>query len=78
MRSTSWFNIKSAELPVVDLEDKPLGMIDITDILGLEHEAANATQRQTNESNSDWAEDGTEPLEWHNGPTTLRLFGPEA
>lgn len=68
---------KISELPVVDSSDKPLGMIDITDVLGLEHEAANAVQKHPSESTSDWTEEDNQPIEWHNGPMTLRLFGPD-
>ena len=68
---------KISELPVVDSEDKPLGMIDITDILGIEHDAANSLQRSTSQESSESSEEDNEPIEWHNGPTTLRLFGSE-
>ena len=68
---------KISELPVVDTEDKPLGMIDITDILGIEHDAANALQRNVSDEGSRRTEEDDEPIEWHNGPTTLRLFGSE-
>ena len=68
---------KISELPVVDMEDKPLGMIDITDILGIEHDAANALQRNVSDEGSRRTEEDDEPIEWHNGPTTLRLFGSE-
>ncbi len=69
---------KISELPVVDHEDRPLGMIDITDVLGLEHEAANCIQRNPCESTSEWHDEEKEPIDWHSGPMTLRLFGPEA
>jgi len=68
---------KISELPVVDLEDRPLGMIDITDVLGLEQEAANLVLRSPNESKLEWAIEDNDPIDWHNGPMTLRLFGPE-
>jgi arabinose-5-phosphate isomerase len=68
---------KISELPVVDMEDKPLGMIDITDILGIEHDAANALQRNVRDECFRSAEEENESIEWHNGPTTLRLFGSE-
>lgn len=68
---------KISELPVVDSEDKPLGMIDITDILGIEHDAANSLQRNTSQDSSESTVEDNEPIEWHNGPTTLRLFGSE-
>ena len=68
---------KISELPVVDAEDKPLGMIDITDILGIENDAANALPRNATESRAESSVEDNEPIEWHNGPTTLRLFGSE-
>ncbi len=69
---------KISELPVVDADDKPLGMIDITDVLGFEHDVANDVQKHPSESTSDWAEEDSQPIDWHNGPMTLRLFGPES
>lgn len=69
---------KISELPVVDVEDKPLGMIDITDVLGLEHPAANDHPRHPMETTSELIDDDSEAHDWHCGPTTLRLFGPEA
>jgi arabinose-5-phosphate isomerase len=64
-----------SELPVVDGDDHPLGMIDITDVLGLEHEAANETRKRApSQANSEWM-DNAEPMEWMGGPTSLRLFG---
>jgi len=68
---------KISELPVVDAEDKPLGMIDITDILGIENDAANALPRNATESRAESSVEDNQPIEWHNGPTTLRLFGSE-
>ncbi len=67
---------KISELPVVDAKDKPLGMIDITDILGLEHEAARDLHRQPCESTSDLFDEEKDQVDWHEGPSTLRLFGP--
>ena len=69
---------KISELPVVDAEDKPLGMIDITDVLGLEHEAANELQRHPTESTSELSNEDIESIGWHNSSTTLRIFGPDA
>ena len=69
---------KISELPVVDAEDKPLGMIDITDVLGLEHEAANELQRHPTESTSELSNEDIESIDWHNSSTTLRIFGPDA
>ena len=67
---------KISELPVVDANDKPLGMIDITDVLGLEHEAARDLQRHPSESTSELVDEEKDPVDWHDGPSTLRLFGP--
>ena len=69
---------KISELPVVDAEDKPLGMIDITDVLGLEHAAANELQRHPTESTSKLNDEDIESIDWHNSSTTLRIFGPDA
>lgn len=69
---------KISELPVVDANDRPLGMIDITDVLGLELEALNVSQRHSSEATSELFDDELDPIDWSNGPTTLRLFGPEA
>ncbi|MEQ1826271.1 MAG: KpsF/GutQ family sugar-phosphate isomerase [Pirellula sp.] len=64
-----------SELPVVDVDDKPIGMIDITDVLGLEHEAANDTrQNASSQLRSEFLDDA-EPMDWLGGPTSLRLFG---
>jgi len=67
---------KISELPVVDANDKPLGMIDITDVLGLEHEAARDLQRHPSESTSESVDEEKDQVDWHDGPSTLRLFGP--
>ncbi len=67
---------KISELPVVDANDKPLGMIDITDVLGLEYEAARDLQRQPSESTSELVDEEKDPVDWNDGPSTLRLFGP--
>lgn len=65
---------KISELPVVDAEDKPVGMIDITDVLGLEHAAANEIRKAPQDSATQWLDDA-EPQDWSDGPTTLRMFG---
>jgi arabinose-5-phosphate isomerase len=67
---------KISELPVVDASDKPVGMIDITDVLGLEHSSANQARRQPNVVPSELLGDA-EPVEWGDAPSTLRLFGPD-
>ncbi len=67
---------KISELPVVDANDKPLGMIDITDVLGLEYEAARDLQRHSSESTSELDDEEKDPVDWNDGPSTLRLFGP--
>ncbi len=69
---------KISELPVVDAEDKPLGMIDITDVLGLEHAAANELQRHPTESTSELSDEELESIDWHNSSMNLRIFGPDA
>jgi len=69
---------KISELPVVDAEDKPLGMIDITDVLGLEHAAANELQRHPTESTPELSDEDIESIDWPNSSTTLRIFGPDA
>jgi arabinose-5-phosphate isomerase len=64
---------KISELPVVDAADHPIGLIDITDVLGLDHELTSDT---TGRPASDLA-----PLnknDWPNGPSSLRLFGSDA
>jgi len=66
---------KISELPVVDTQDHPLGMIDITDVLGLEHTAANASRKHLSESTIRFASEGAESSDWGDGPTTLRMFG---
>ena len=67
---------KISELPVVDANDMPLGMIDITDVLGLEHEAARDLQRHPSESTSELIDEQMDVVDWPDGPQTLRLFGP--
>jgi arabinose-5-phosphate isomerase len=75
-------NRKISELPVVDAHDRPLGLIDITDILGLETNAPTPALARS----VTWTEDvrtDADPLAlssaeepWHDGPPTLRIFGP--
>ena len=67
---------KISELPVVDANDKPLGIIDITDVLGLEHEAARDKHEHPTESTSELFDENNDRVDWHDGPQTLRLFGP--
>jgi len=69
---------KISELPVVDADDKPLGMIDITDVLGLEHTTPSNGMSHSMESNSEATDDEAGPLDWHLGPTSLRLFGSDS
>jgi len=69
---------KISELPVVDADDKPLGMIDITDVLGLEHTTPSNGLSHSMESNSEATDDEAGPLDWHLGPTSLRLFGSDS
>lgn len=54
---------KISELPVVDEEDRPLGLIDVTDMLGLQHDS------NENTIPSNQRED------WPDAPISLRLFG---
>jgi len=66
---------KISELPVVNAEDKPVGMIDITDVLGLEHSESLEARGSAHSSQPESL--GEMNLNrWDNGPTTLRLFGP--
>lgn len=73
---------KISELPVVDSDDHPLGMVDITDVLGLEHAAANNAQQSASESLTSYDDESEHDTadggnnDWGDGPTTLRLFGP--
>jgi len=70
---------KISELPVIDSQDRPVGMLDITDLLGLESQTvgdAELTDRRTaGETNSSLSKIGGDD-EWLDGPTTLRIFGP--
>lgn len=53
---------KISELPVVDEDDRPLGLIDVTDVLGLQQDES---ERATHRSSIDQS----------TTPVTLRLFG---
>jgi arabinose-5-phosphate isomerase len=64
---------KISELPVVDAEDHPMGLIDITDVLGLDHEL---TRDATGRPGSDLAP--STKNDWSNVPSSLRLFGSDA
>ncbi|MFN9437771.1 MAG: CBS domain-containing protein, partial [Planctomycetota bacterium] len=70
---------KISELPVTDESDQPVGMLDITDLLGLESQAIAGAGMDPNESSErldSSAEDPSRDDEWPEGPTTLRIFGP--
>jgi arabinose-5-phosphate isomerase len=67
---------KISELPVVDDEDRPIGLIDITDVLGLEHTAANDASDHRMKPDLEFVDD-VETSDWNDEPTTLRLFGPD-
>jgi arabinose-5-phosphate isomerase len=61
---------KISELPVVNAEDRPVGLIDITDVIGIDHElTSEATGRHANDLNTSLKND------WPNSPSSLRLFG---
>ncbi len=66
---------KISELPVVDMQDQPIGMIDITDVLGLEHSAASDATKKLERNVLHQDGDMVEP-DWNDGPPTLRIFGP--
>ena len=67
---------KISELPVVDDEDRPIALIDITDVLGLEHAAANNATDHRMKPDLEFVDDA-ENIDWNDEPTTLRLFGPD-
>ncbi len=67
---------KISELPVIDDEDRPIGLIDITDVLGLEHATANNASDHRMKPGLEFVDDA-ETSDWNDGPTTLRLFGPD-
>jgi arabinose-5-phosphate isomerase len=64
---------KISELPVVDANDRPIGMIDVTDVLELEHSPV--TRPASNESSDSSSDESIIPSEWDDGPVTLRIFG---
>lgn len=70
---------KISELPVIDAQDRPVGMLDITDLLGLESQTAGESEptdrRKAGEITSADSKIGGDD-EWLDGPTTLRIFGP--
>lgn len=53
---------KISELPVVDEDDHPLGLIDVTDVLGLQHDESEKAPKR-------------DSLDQSTTPVTLRLFG---
>jgi arabinose-5-phosphate isomerase len=60
---------KISELPVVDTDDKPVGLIDITDLLGIEHAITDEARHADHDSDLQHAD------EWDTSPSSLRLFG---
>jgi arabinose-5-phosphate isomerase len=67
---------KISELPVVDEEDRPIGLIDITDVLGLEHATEKGADHFRMKPDLEFAGD-SENMDWNDEPSTLRLFGPD-
>lgn len=82
---------KISELPVVDQEDHPIGLIDITDVLEIEHHRQASTSKSSQslsspvasnhsihseEASGADADDAGDEDGWDEGPTTLRIFGP--
>lgn len=72
---------KLSELPVIDATDRPIGMLDITDLLGLEaplvqNSDANSRDSTDSISDRDRNEECPSDEEWLDGPRTLRIFGP--
>ena len=71
---------KISELPVVDSSDRPLGMIDITDILEIEQSPSTkplASVATLPEENASYGDPNSNPCNpWDHGPTSLRIFGP--
>lgn len=71
---------KISELPVVDTADRPLGMIDITDVLEIEQTQSLrpmisvAAIHEENAPCEDLSADSCNS--WDHGPTSLRIFGP--
>lgn len=73
---------KISELPVVNRDDKPIGMIDITDVLEIEHlqNIAFAPSMSRPEQAADLPEPVIEDQDrveedWDSPPTSLRVFG---
>ena len=64
---------KISELPVVDTADRPVGLIDITDVLGLDHELTSEAYGRRAVDLSPSAKN-----DWPNSPSSLRLFGSDA
>jgi arabinose-5-phosphate isomerase len=79
---------KISELPVVDHRDQPIGLIDITDVLQIEHECQTPSNTSLrNPSNhsfgmklksSSLGNGPTMDDEWSEAPRTLRFFGPKS
>jgi arabinose-5-phosphate isomerase len=70
---------KISELPVTDEADQPVGMLDITDLLGLESQAivgAGMDPKGSSDRLDSSAGDPSTEDDWPEGPTTLRIFGP--
>jgi arabinose-5-phosphate isomerase len=70
---------KISELPVTDEADQPVGMLDITDLLGLESQAivgAGMDPKGSSDRLDSSAGDPSREDDWPEGPTTLRIFGP--
>lgn len=70
---------KISELPVIDNLDHPVGMLDITDLLGLESSPlgdSESTEPSEPEESIGGISKSTGDDEWLDGPTTLRIFGP--
>jgi arabinose-5-phosphate isomerase len=63
---------KISELPVVDANDRPIGMIDVTDVLELEHAVVASTPSKDSESPPE--NNSMSSLDWDDGPVTLRVF----
>lgn len=61
---------KISELPVVDLNDRPIGLIDVTDVLGIENASANDLTKWPRSQESLPTQ-----KDWSNEPSKLRLFG---
>ena len=81
---------KISELPVVDHRDHPIGLIDITDVLQIEHECQTSTPTACRSSTdndlkpfvastetSNFGKESPSDDEWYDPPRTLRFFGPK-